>query len=105
MACYLEYLYEGYINDPDCYQRLINDMATSEMPSPIKDAFGDSADIYHVSGTNTELGAYIDCAIIDGDEPVILVIYVEAKNKTTADSAMVTLASYTYDFISACYAE
>ena len=105
MANYLEYLYEGYINDPDCYQRLINDMATSEMPSPIKDAFGDSADIYHVSGKNTELGAYIDCAIIDGYEPVILVIYVEAKNSDTADTTMFTAASYAYDFISACYAE
>ena len=105
MANYLEYLYNGYINDPDCYQRLINDMATSEMPSPIKDAFGDTADIYHVCGSNSELGAYMDCAIIDGYEPVILVVYAEAKNADTANSAMFTTASYAYDFISACYAE
>ncbi|MBO4425969.1 MAG: serine hydrolase [Clostridiales bacterium] len=105
MANYLEYLYEGYINDPDCYQRLINDMATSEMESPIKNAFGDSADVYHVSGSNSELGAYMDCAIIDGDEPVILVVYAEAKNSGKADEALYTMSSYAYDFISACYAE
>lgn len=105
MANYLEYLYEGYINDPDCYQRLINDMAVSETDSPIKNAFGDSADVYHVSGNNSELGAYMDCAIIDGDEPVILIVYAEAKNSSTADEALYTMASYAYDFISACYAE
>lgn len=105
MANYLEYLYKGYINNPDTYQRLINDLATSEMPSPIKDAFGEDCDVYHVSGSNSELGAYIDCAIIDGYEPVILVVYVEAKNADTADTALYTMSSYAYDFISACYAE
>ena len=103
MANYLKYLYNGYTNDPDVYQGLINDISVSETSSPISEAFGTDTPILHMLGRNTEQGAYMDIALIDAEEPIALVIYCEASTPDKAGSAIYTLAGYTRDFIESCY--
>jgi len=102
-ANFLEYLYSGYTNHPEVYQGIVNDMSVSETSSPIKDAFGEEADVLHLLGRNTGQNAYMDIAIIDCEEPIALVIYCEASTPDSAGSAIYTLASYTYDFVHACH--
>ena len=103
MVNYLRTLYKGFVNDPDCYQSMMNDLATSEVSSPIAQAFGESAKVYHILGRNTMMGAYVDCAIVDGSEPVLLVIYCEAQTPESAGNAIYTIAGYTQEFIASCY--
>ena len=105
MTNYLKYLYNGFINDPSCYQNMLNDMANSQTSSPIAEAFEGKADVYHVLGRNTSMGAYMDCAIVDGDEPLLLVIYCEAATPESAGSAIYTIAGYTEDFVASCYSQ
>ena len=102
MANYLEYLYHGYLNSPDIYQTLINDLYYSQTPSPYSVVFdGDS--IFHISGRNEMTHSYMDAAIIDGDEPFIIVISVESGSYDRAQTAIADLSSYLERYISSCH--
>ena len=72
------------------------------MSSPIAQAFGESAKVYHIPDAHHD-GAYVDCAIVDGSEPVLLVIYCEAQTPESAGNAIYTIAGYTQEFIASCY--
>lgn len=102
MTLYAEYLYNGYINNPEEYQYLINDLAASEVETPLSTVFeGDL--ILHVSGRNDDVGAYTDVAIIDGDEPIVLCIYVECESYERAQLIENDIATFTESFISSCH--
>ena len=103
MGNYLSYLYHVFINTPQVNQRLINDMAHSEIESPLSAAFPQDTRILHVLGRNTSRGAYLECAIVDYEEPIALIIYVEAASPDAAGTAIATLGGYTQKFIEACY--
>ena len=103
LAAYAEYLYTSYINDPDLYQPLINDMAASEKPTGIRTAFGEDTLILHVSGTDVEYSAYTDVAIIDAQEPVVLVIYCECSSADRAATIQADLATYLARYLSYCH--
>lgn len=102
MAIYAEYLYNGYINNPEEYQFLINDLSASQVSTPLSTVFeGDL--ILHVSGRNDNVGAYTDVAIIDGDEPIALCIYVECESFERAQVIENDIAAFTKSFISSCH--
>lgn len=103
MGNYFSYMYREFINDPQICQHLFNDMAASEVETPLSAAFPPEARILHVLGRNTDKGAYMECAIIDYEEPVALVIYVEAADPEAAGTAIATLGGYTKQFIESCY--
>ena len=103
MGNYLSYMYQEFINNSQINQRLINDMASNEMDSPLQDAFPADTRILHVLGRNTDRGAYLECAIVDYKEPIALVIYVEAATPDEAGTAIATLGGYTQRFIASCY--
>ena len=92
-----------FTSNPQVNQRLINDMAASEIDSPLKAAFPENTRILHVLGRNTERGAYLECAIIDYKEPIALVIYVEASSTDAAGTAIATIGGYTKTYIDGCY--
>lgn len=102
LAEYAGYLYYGFINSPDTYAPLINDMYYSEVPTPYSDAFPNSR-IYHMSGRNDPLNAYTDVAIIDGEEPIVLAISCECNSYERACEIMTTLSSYVQQYISSCH--
>jgi hypothetical protein len=104
MGNYLSYLYRVFINTPQVNQRLINDMAHSEIESPLSAAFPQDTKILHVLGRNTGRGAYLECAIVDYKEPVAIIIYVEAASPDEAGTAIATIGGFTQKFIEACYA-
>lgn len=103
MANYIQYLYNGYINSPDIYQRMINDMYYNEMVSPFKGAFAQDTPILHVQGKNTNMGAFMDCAIIDCEEPVGIIVYVETVYEENANTVMQQIGRYVAEFVRACY--
>ncbi len=103
MGNYLSYLYHVFINTPQVNQRLINDMAHSEIESPLSAAFPQDTRILHVLGRNTGRGAYLECAIVDYKEPIALIIYVEAASPDAAGTAIATIGGYTQKFIESCY--
>ncbi|MBO4680449.1 MAG: serine hydrolase [Clostridiales bacterium] len=103
MGEYLRYLYNGYINTPDVYQRIINDMYYNESVSPLKGAFVQDTPILHVMGRNTDMGAYMECAIIDCEEPIAVVVYVEASSEEHATNIMQQIGRYTAEFVTSCY--
>jgi len=103
MTNYLKFLYNGYINSPDVYQRMINDMYYNEMVSPFKGSFAQDTPILHVQGRNISMGTYMDCAIIDCEEPIGLVVYVESAYEENAYTVMQQIARYTAEFVRACY--
>lgn len=103
MANYLQFLYNGYINSPDIYQRLINDMYYNEMVSPFKASFAQDTPILHVEGKNTNMGAYLECAIIDCEEPIGLIVYVENSYEENVTAVMQQIARYVAEFVRACY--
>ncbi|MCR4702305.1 MAG: serine hydrolase [Saccharofermentans sp.] len=103
MGNYISYMYRVFINNPKTNQRLINDLATSEIESPLSAAFPEDTRILHVLGRNTSRGAYMECAIVDYYEPVALVIYVEAASTETAGTAIATIGGYTRNYIQSCY--
>lgn len=103
MGNYLSYLYHVFINTPQVHQRLINDMAHSEIESPLAAAFPQGTRILHVLGRNTGRGAYMECAIVDYKEPIALIIYVEAAAPDAAGTAIATIGGYTQKFIESCY--
>ncbi|MBO4242544.1 MAG: serine hydrolase [Clostridiales bacterium] len=103
LAAYAEYLYTAYINDPDLYQPLINDLAASEKPTGIRTAFGEDTLILHMSGTDVEYSAYTDVAIIDAEEPVILVIYCECSSADRAATIQADLATYLARYLTYCH--
>lgn len=103
MGEYLRYLYNGYINTPDTYQRLINDMYYSETASPLKASFFQDTPILHVYGRNTSMGTFMECAIIDCGEPIAVVVYVENAYEENAASVMQQIGRYTADFVRNCY--
>ena len=103
MGEYLRYLYNGYINAPDTYQRLINDMYYSETASPLKASFFQDTPILHVYGRNTSMGTFMECAIIDCEEPIAVVVYVENAYEENAASVMQQIGRYTADFVRNCY--
>jgi len=103
MGNYLSYMYHEYLNYPQTYQRLLNDLAGNELESPLSAAFPEEARILHVLGRNTYRGAYLECAIVDYKEPFIVVIYVEAGSSDSAGTAIATIGGYTQKYIEACY--
>ena len=103
MGEYLRYLYNGYINTPDVYQRIINDMYYNESVSPLKGSFVQDTPILHVMGRNTDMGAYMECAIIDCEEPIAIVVYVEASSEEHAANIMQQIGRYTAEFVTSCY--
>ena len=103
MGNYISYMYKVFINNPQTNQRLINDLASSEIESPLAAAYPQDTRILHVLGRNTDRGAYLECAIVDYYEPVAVVIYVEAASTDTAGTAIATIGGYTQQFIQACY--
>ena len=103
MTEYLKYLYNGYISSPDVYQRLINDMYYSETASPLKGSFAQDTPILHVYGRNSNMGAYLECAIIDCEEPIGIVVYVETAYEENALSVMQQIGRYTAEFVRSCY--
>ena len=103
MGNYISYMYREFINDPEINQRLINDMAASEIESPLSAAYPQDTKILHVLGRNTERGAYLECAIVDYYEPVAVVIYVEAASTEAAGTAIATIGGYTQHYIKSCY--
>ncbi|SMC39961.1 Beta-lactamase enzyme family protein [Oscillospiraceae bacterium] len=103
LAAYMEYLYYSYINDYDTYLPLIGAMEASEVPCAFTSSFADGTRILHISGRNEESHSYTDVAIIDGDEPVILVISCECSSYDRANTIMAALSGYLDDFLSACH--
>lgn len=103
MANFASYLYQNYLNYPSIYQYLINDLAASEVYTPYSEVFGEDALILHVSGRNDELHAYTDVAIIDGKEPIVLVIYAECEDSERATIIFNDLANYVSNFIDGCH--
>jgi len=103
MAEFLRYLYNGYINSPDVYQMIINDMYYNELASPLKGSFAPDTPILHVQGRNLDMGAYMDCAIIDCEEPIAIVVYVEASSEENAYAIMQQIGRYTAEFVTSCY--
>lgn len=103
MGNYFSYMYRTFINNPQINQRLLNDMAANEIESPLTAAFPQDTGILHVLGRNTDRGAYMECAILDYQEPIAVVIYVEAANSNAAGSAIATIGGYTKAFIDSCY--
>ena len=103
MGNYIYYLYRQFINTPQVNQRLINDMAHNEAESPLSAAFPPGTRILHVLGRNTGRGAYLECAILDYQEPIALVIYVESASPDSAGTAIATLGGYTQKYVEACY--
>ena len=103
MGNYISYLYHEFINTPQVNQRLINDMATNELESPLVAAFPANTRILHVLGRNTDRGAYLECAIVDYKEPFALIIYVEASSPDAAGTAIATIGSYAQKYVEACY--
>ena len=103
MGNYISYLYHEFINTPQINQRLINDMAHSELESPLSAAFPEDTRILHVLGRNTGRGAYLECAIVDYKEPIAIIIYVESSSPGSAGTAIATLGGYTQKFIEMCY--
>ena len=102
MANYLEYLYYGYLNDPETYQMILNDLYYSEVASPITTVFENNS-VLHISGRNEMTHSYVDAAIIDGDEPYIVVISVEAPSFDQAQIAIADISTYLYRYISSCH--
>ena len=103
MTNYLKYLYNGYISTPDVYQRLINDMYYNETVSPFKGSFAQDTPILHVLGRNYNMGTFMDCAIIDCEEPIGLVVYVETAYEENAQMVMQQIGRYAAEFVRACY--
>ncbi|MBO4635545.1 MAG: serine hydrolase [Clostridiales bacterium] len=105
LANYAEYLYHGYVNSPQTYQSLINDMAQCEVPGGIEGAFSDASLFLHVCGRNQETGSYTEIAIIDADEPIVLVISCECASLDRACTIQADLATYTARFLRQCHTE
>ena len=103
MGNYISYMYRQYINDPQVSQRLFNDLADNEMESPLSAAFPPGTQILHVLGRNTERGAYLECAIVDYNEPIAIIIYVESSSPDAAGTAIATIGSYTKQYVEMCY--
>ena len=103
MGNYLSYIYRVFKNTPQVNQRLVNDLASNEIESPLKAAFPQDTRILHVLGRNTSRGAYLVCAIVDYKEPIAVVIYVESGNSDRAGTAIATIGSYTQKYIEKCY--
>ncbi len=103
MANYCRALYYGLINEPAKYRHLINDLAVSEVPTGYRTAFGNDALILHCSGANDETGSYTDIAIIDGDEPIVVVISCECSSRDRAMTIQADIATYVARFISMCH--
>ena len=103
MTEYVKYLYNGYINTPSTYQKMINDMYYNELVSPFKGSFAQDTPILHVQGRNIRMGAYMDCAIIDCEEPIGLIVYVEANSEENAYIMMQEIGKYTAEFVRNCY--
>ncbi len=102
MAMYMKYLYFGYLNSPSVYQPLINDLYYSEVATPYTTVF-ENSDVLHISGRNEMTHSYIDAAIIDGDEPYIVIISVETSSYDNAQIATADLSTYLYRYISSCH--
>ena len=103
MAEYAGYLYHGYINDPDKYQHLINDLAGSNVPTVYTQSFGSDALILHSCGRNVTTGSFTDVAIIDGKEPIVLVISCESESEERANIIQADLSTYVSRYISLCH--
>ena len=103
MSEYLRYLYKGYISSPDTYQRLINDMYYNEQVSPLKGSFAQDTPILHIMGRNTSMGTFMECAIIDCEEPIAVVVYVENGYEENATVVMQQIGGYIADFVRSCY--
>ena len=103
MGNYMSYMYREFLNNPQINQRLFNDLADNEMESPLAAAFPAGTRILHVLGRNTERGAYLECAIVDYNEPIVLVIYVETSSPDAAGTAIATIGGYTQKYMEMCY--
>ena len=103
MAEYASFLYFGYKNDPELYQPMINDMASSTVFSPYRTSFGEDALILHVAGRNEDMNSYTDVAIIDCEEPIVLVINCECSNYERGVEIQTILSNYVAQYISSCH--
>ncbi len=103
LAEYASFLYYGYINNPELYQPLINDLYNSVKFTPYRSAFGEDAIILHFSGRNEHMHAYTDVAIIDCDEPIVLAINCECSNYERGNEIITDLSYYVAQYISSCH--
>lgn len=103
MAAYARYLYYGYLSTPDLYQPLINDLYYSNIASPFEVAFGEDASVLHVSGRNESFNAYTDLAIIDAEEPIVLIVYCECNSFDRAQTIQADIASFVASYLDSCH--
>lgn len=105
LANYAEYLYTSYINEPETYQSLINDMAQCQVPGGFNGPFANVNLFLHVTGRNQETSSYTEIAIVDAEEPFVLVVCCECSSPDRAATIQADLATYTARFIRLCHTE
>ncbi len=103
MAAYAEALYYGYIRDPETYRPLINDLYYSEIRSPFSTSFGEDTPVLHVSGRNETFNAYTDIAIIDAEEPIVLIVYSECSSLDRAQTIQADISGLVAQYIDSCH--
>ncbi len=103
LSAYASSLYYSYISNSELYQPLINDLYYSEKFTPFSTSFGEDANILHISGRNEAMHAYTDVAIIDCEEPIVLVINCECSSYERANEIMTDLSYYLAQYISSCH--
>ncbi|MBP5180391.1 MAG: serine hydrolase [Clostridiales bacterium] len=104
MAAYAEFLYYGYLSQPDVYQSLINDLAYNPIRSPFMTSFGEDVPVLHVMGRNETFHAYTDVAIIDASEPIVLIVYCECASFDRALTIEADISGHVANFLNACHA-
>lgn len=103
LANYASYLYYNYRSNPELYQPMINDMYYNSRFTPFRTSFGEDAIILHVSGRNEVVHAYTEVAIIDCEEPIVLVISCECSGFDRANEIFTDLSFYVAQYISSCH--
>lgn len=103
LAKYAQELHRLYMENPENYQPLIDDLCNTEYSWGVQSGVPAGTIVAHKIGFNSAYGANNDVAIVFGTEDYILCVMTETDNATTAQNNIAEVSEMVSEYIGACY--
>jgi len=93
-------LYQLWLDNPDVYQPLIDDLCSTTFDFGIQKGIPDSIRVAHKIGTNGTYSAENDVGIVFADEPYVLCVLTEMASAQAAHQVQAEVSGLFYEYIS-----
>jgi beta-lactamase class A len=105
IALYMAELYRLYMESPEDYRGLIDDLCNTDYTWGISEGVPDDITVAHKVGFLYEYGVYNDVAIVFGKEDYVLCVLTESGDESKAKANIVEVSGMVQAYLDQCYVE